>query len=90
MSELYKKSHLNIPIVGNWILCSESLPPVRQYKTGIITNEDLVIIKWYKHGSYEFAVLTKTCCGTLMWEIPDYGYVEISEVSQWLSIPPCL
>lgn len=73
---------LRVCEVNGWLSCSESLPEAKQYKSGIIPNEDLVIIKWDKHDSYEFAALKRSKFG-LIWEIPDHGFAEISEVSKW-------
>jgi hypothetical protein len=70
-----------------WKLCKEVLPEVRQTKKGYWENEELVLIKWDKYQSFELAVLIRIN-GALVWEIPDHGNAEMSEVSQWLQIPP--
>lgn len=81
-SDSTSEKDLRVCEVNGWLSCSESLPEAKQYKSGIIPNEDLVIIKWDKHDSYEFAVLKQSQFG-LIWDIPDHGFAEISEVSKW-------
>jgi hypothetical protein len=74
--------------VSGWQFCKDILPEEKHTKKGYWGNEDLLLIKWDKHDSLELAVLTRTN-GALIWEIPDHGNAEMSEVSQWMRIPAC-
>jgi hypothetical protein len=75
-------------VVSGWQFCKDILPEEKHTKKGYWENEDLLLIKWDKRDSLELAVLTRLN-GVLIWEIPDHGNAEISEVSQWMHIPAC-
>lgn len=72
-----------------WISVEDSLPKEVSQDGMCYENEDLVIIKWEKHNSYEFAALTRIG-GALIWDIPDHGLAEMSDVKEWMHIatPP--
>jgi hypothetical protein len=87
MNEELKQPSL-LGAVSGWQFCKDMLPEEKHTKKGYWENEDLLLIKWDKHDSLELAVLTRIN-GALIWEIPDHGNAEISEVSQWMHIPAC-
>ena len=91
-----KNENLNTPLnpplqqtaVSGWQFCKDVLPEEKHTNKGYWENDDLLLIKWDKHDSLELAVLTRIN-GALIWEIPDHGNAEMSEVSQWMRIPAC-
>ena len=74
--------------VSGWQFCKDILPEEKHTNKGYWENEDLLLIKWDKYDSLEIAVLTRKG-GALIWEIPNHGDAEMSEVSQWMLIPAC-
>lgn len=93
--KLTLKEWLNKPIqeqpevipLSDWIDTRKRLPDIQECKTGVWGNEQLTLIYWNKHKSYELAALTIKS-GALVWDMPDHGFAEPSEVSLWLQIPP--
>lgn len=65
-----------------WISVDDRLPDVVITKEGVIENKDLVVIFNERYGSYEFAILTRAN-GALVWNMPDHGYAEMSDVKIW-------
>lgn len=71
----------------DWISVYDRLPVELSNKVGAYDNEDLVIILHEKFKSYEFAALTRQN-GALVWDMPDHGFAEMSEVKYWKRFTP--
>jgi hypothetical protein len=69
-----------------WISVKDRLPEVKESTGMVWENKDLVLIKWLNHDSIEIAVLTRIKRG-IIWEIPNQGHAELSEVLEWMQIP---
>jgi len=88
MKKVTEKTAVLQDAVSGWQFCKDKLPEEQFTINGVWENEQLSLVKWDKYDSLELAVLTRVN-GVLVWEIPNFSTVDLSEVSQWMRIPAC-
>lgn len=75
-----------VEFAQRWIPVEEELPnPLPRNKSGIIDNDDLLLLKYIPYYSLEFGVL-RELNGELYWEIPDVGNAPLADVTHWRPI----
>lgn len=82
----YKAALQMAEFAQRWIPVEEELPePLDRNDSGIIDNEDLLLLKYKPFSSLEFGVLRQNKYDTY-FELPDIGDVPIDNISHWRPI----
>ncbi|MBP9790724.1 MAG: hypothetical protein KBD57_09310 [Bacteroidia bacterium] len=75
-----------VEFAQRWIPVEKELPePLPINDSGVIENEDLLLLKYKPFSSLEFGVLRQNKYDTY-WELPDIGNVPIDNITHWRPI----